>query len=143
MDNNQTLADLRLLLDYGFLTDKCVIPTDKGEFRFELKTITPLEEVEASQAVTARLTQAGNADDDTARNVQTAIELLARCITTVNGVNLEDHPNAKGDSPLQRRRYVLSKFSEKLMLPLWQTYQKLKTRTTSEAEGDSDELKKS
>lgn len=142
MDNNQTLADLRFLLDFGFLTEKCVISTDKGEFRFELKTITPLEEVEANQVVATRLAQSGNADD-AAKNIQTAIELLARCIVSVNGVNLEDHPHAKGDSALQRKRNVVSKFSEKLMLPLWQTYQKLKTNVASEAEGDSDELKKS
>lgn len=137
MSENQTLADLRLLLDYGFLTDKCIVKTPGGEFRFELKTITPLEEADAQQAVVVRV----GASDETAKNIHTAIELLARCITKVNGVALEEYPNAKGDTALQKKRYVVSKFSEKLMLPLWKSYQDLKART-SEGEGDTEDLKK-
>lgn len=136
-ENKTTLADLNQLMDFGFVTEPCSIKTDNGEFRFELKSITPLEEVHAQKEVSAR-----SGADETAKNIHTAIEFLARTIVSVNGVPLQDHPSAQGKDPLERKRYVVSKFSEKLMLPLWNAYKSMKAKVNGIDE-ESDDLKKS
>ena len=134
------LADLNQLLDYGFLTENLTVDTGKGEFRFELKSITPLEEAEASKAVRIRVQE----DDTLELNVHTAIEFLARTVTKVNGIELEKLPYAKGDTDLQRKRSVIAKFSEKLMNPLWETYLTLKRKSSGTlTPEETDAVKKS
>jgi len=121
------LADLNKLLDFGFLKEEHVIKTPNGDFRFVLETISPLEEAQAYQRM-----EKISGDSEVARNTNIIIELLARSIKTVNDVPLEDHPYASkfvGQVPLDRKREVVAKFSEKLLLPLWTKYETLKNKT--------------
>ena len=131
-EEKQLLADIVSLLDFGYATEPCTIPTSNGEFRFELKTLSPLEELEARKIVTGM-----NLQDEQAVNLFTAIELLARSITTLNGIPFENFPGAQGDSALTKKKFVLGRLSEKVMLPLWVAYQRVKDKAT--LDGTSEE----
>lgn len=122
------LGELTKLLQQGYITGEYVHSSEDGDYRFVIKTITPLDEV-AAQKDANHWYQASGANEDTARNVFSAIEILARSIRTVNDVDLDKVPGAEGANNLEKRRYLVSKFSEKLLLDLWAKYQELRTGT--------------
>jgi len=124
-EQKNLLADIISLLDFGYATETCSIPTEKGEFRFELKTLSPLEEIEARQVVKQMSLQ-----DEQSTNLHSAIELLARSITTLNGVPFENFPGAQGSTPLEKKKFVLAKLSDKVMVSLWVAYENTKAKTT-------------
>lgn len=122
------LGELSKLLDQGFLMGDHVHAGDDGEFRFRLKTITPLAEVEANNDADAAF-EAASTKDSTAKNIFSAIEILARCIDSVNGVPLQNVPGADGGNDLEKRRSIVKRFSEKLLLDLWSSYQEIRVST--------------
>ena len=127
------LGELTKLLEQGFLTGEYIHTSQDGVYRFEIKTITPLEEVQAEKA--ARGYDASSSESD--QRVYSAIEILARCITKVNGVDLESVPGAEGTTALEKRRSILKRLSSPLVLGLWEKYQAV--RNTTQLEGDKEE----
>lgn len=136
MQEKSTLADLNKLLDYGFLVETYIVSTEHGDFRFEMKTLTPLQETQAQQMV-----EANAGTSELSQNVHIAIELLSRCIQTVNGVALEQHPLAQKfeGGVLNKKREVVARFSERMLINLWKQYQELRAKASGM---DEDAIKK-
>lgn len=137
MEDKTLMADIHKLLDFGYVTEPCSIKSDAGEFRFELRTLSPLEELEARREVLAM-----DLKDDQSVNMMMAVELLGRSITTLNGVAFDSFPGAQGTTPLAKKKYVVSKLSEKVMLPLWSAYQNVKAKASLDGTPEEEEALK-
>lgn len=134
------LGDLTKLLEQGYLEGEHIHKSKDGDFRFELKTLSPLEELEAQRAAK---NQRRPDDIESADLVYLAIEVLARSVTKVNGISLENVPGAEGQDFLSKKRSILKKVGESILVGLWQSYQKLKNSTTlSGTEEEAEEVKK-
>ena len=134
------LGDLTKLLDQGYIEGEHIHSSKDGDFKFELKTLSPLEELEAQRAVKAHR----KPDDiESADLVYLAIEVLARAVTRVNGIVLENVPGAEGSDSLSKRKSILKRVGESVLVSLWQSYQKLKSSTSlSGTEEESEQIKK-
>lgn len=136
-------GELTKLLEQGFLTGEHLHSSPDGEYRFSLKTITPLDEVQAQKDAEEHFELAAT-KDTSAKNIFSAIEVLARSIKSVNGVDLESIPGAAGQNDLEKRRSIVKKFSEKLLLDLWSSYQEVRAPTLLQGtEEENDAVKKS
>lgn len=134
------LGDLTKLLNQGFVEGEYLYPSKDGDFRFELRTLSPLEELEAQRAAKA---QRKPDDIEAADLVYLAIEMLARATTKVNGIVLENVPGAEGQDSLSKKKSILKKVGESVLVGLWQSYQKLKTSTTlSGSQEEAEQIKK-
>jgi len=137
-------GDLTKLLQQGYLNTEYKYQGKDGVFTFKLKTLIPLVETEIDKDVNARFASA-ELTDENARSIFLAIETLIRSVETVNGIPLENVPGAVGDTVIEKRRFLLDRFSQELLLSVWRGYQDLKQKTFPEeedkSEGDS-EIKK-
>lgn len=135
-------GELTKLLEQGFLTGEYIHTGVDGDFRFRLKTITPLSEVVAQKDADANFEKAST-KDASAKNIFSAIEILARCIDSVNGTPLQNIPGAEGTTDLEKRRSIVERFSEKLLLDLWASYQEVRSPTVLDGtEEESEAIKK-
>jgi hypothetical protein len=138
------LGDLSKLLDQGHITTEYVFQSQEGDFKFKMRTLTPLEDVEATSSTEAeRLRRNIKEDDSGSRVTLYAIEVLSRAIENVNGISLESVPGAQGESALGKRRYIIQKLGEKLILALWKAYNKMRTDIQLDGtEAESEAIKK-
>lgn len=120
-----SLGDLTKLLDQGYLTGEYIFTSGDGDYKFTIKTLSPLEEVQAQRDATTTTTSTTNEYE---HRVREAIETLSRCITNVNGIELDKIPGAQGTTELDKKRSVTQRFSETILVDLWKKYQELKTK---------------
>jgi hypothetical protein len=134
-----TLGELTKLLDQGCLTGEYIHTSTDGSYTFELKTVTPLEELQATKDAA----KYDAAADEYDMRVYNAIETLARCVTRVNGIELEKLPVVEGTTSLDKRRSVIKRLSETLLIGLWTKYQEIKKGTTLQGtKEEADVVKK-
>jgi hypothetical protein len=138
------LADLSKLLNQGHLTEEYVLDTPDGTFKFKMKTLTPLEEIEVDMIIDQILKGRGIVvDDQKYRPTYGSIELLSRVITEVNSVPFEAVPGAVGENALEKRRSLVTKFSLGLLLKLWVFYNEMKSKISlNGTKEESEEIKK-
>jgi hypothetical protein len=120
-----SLGDLTKLLDQGYLTEEYLFNSADGDYKFEIKTISPLEEVQAQKRASSQVV---NPTEYEAK-VHEAIETLSICVTKVNGIELAKLPGAKGETELEKARSIVKRFSEKILVDLWVQYQDLKRKS--------------
>jgi hypothetical protein len=138
------LADLSKLLNQGHLSEEYILDTSDGTFKFKMKTLTPLEELEVDMIIDEVLKSKNIAiDDQKYRPTYGSIELLSRAITEVNSVPFEAVPGAMGEDALQKRRSLVTKFSLELLLKLWIFYNEMKNKISLKGtKEESEEIKK-
>lgn len=129
-----TLGELTKLLDQGYLDGEYLHSSKDGDYKFVLKTISPLDEISA-QKDADRLYDSNPGEDD--RSVYVVIETLSRSILSVNGIPLEQLPGSEGSAPLEKKRSLVKKFSQKLLVAIWAKYQEIRKGT--QFEGGSEE----
>lgn len=138
------LADLSKLLNQGHLAEECVLDTPDGTFKFKMKTLTPLEELDIDMTID-QILKSKNLDpnDQKYRPTYGAVELLSHVITEVNSVPFESIPGAIGQSVLERRHSLVSKFSLELLLKLWVFHLEMKNKITLQGtKEENEEIKK-
>lgn len=137
------LGDLTKLLDQGHLSEEYAYSSDQGEYRFRLKTLTPLQDLEARRAAKKTSLADGVSEEDTnSYSVYEAVELLSRAVQEINNVKLEEVPAAQGSSLLEKRRSIISKLSEQLLLDLWKKYNDMRVKSTLSGTEEEDEAVK-
>lgn len=135
------LGDLTKLLNAGHITDEYVYQSEDGTYKFKLKTLTPLED-DAARDQAEQYSLKNNEVDLNKRNIHDAVEILAIAITEVNDVSLEKVPGAKGETDLEKRRFILRNFSENLLLGLWKKYNDMRKDTSLSGDEQEDEAVK-
>jgi len=127
------LGDLTKLLDVGYLTDVYSFTSDEGEYKFVLKTISPMQESEIYDEVNNKNFKEGSE----LRFMTLTTYLLAASVQSVNGIDLDKVPGCEGSSSIEKKRSILGKLSAKLLLGLWDKYKELQNKTT--LKGDQEE----
>lgn len=138
------IGDLTKLLQQGFLAEKYVFEGEAGRFEFKFRTLLPLEEIAAVRDADSRFEESSSKDPQ-AKNIYLAIETLARCIESVNGVPFEQVPGSdpKADTPLKQKRSLANQFSQRLLLELWNKHQELRSKMFPKGTPEEEqELKK-
>lgn len=133
------LGDLTKLLDVGYLTDVYVFKSEEGEYKFTLKTISPMQESEIYDEVNNKSFKEGSE----LRFMTLTTFLLAASVQSVNGIELDKVPGCEGATSTEKKRSLLGKLSSQLLVGLWDKYKELQSKTTTKGtEEESEQLKK-
>jgi len=135
------LGDLKKLLGEGHLKNEYTYSSENGDFKFAIKTLTPLEEALAHRDAEMFFTQ-DNIKRDSDRSSYIAVEILSYAIESVNNVPLEKMTEAVGETDVEKRRFFIKSFGPGLLIELWKFYNTLQDKILIKNTKEEDEAVK-
>jgi len=123
------LGDIQKLINEGHLKGEYTYTSESDEeYRFTFRTLSPIEEVYAERDSKTFYDQ-DKITRETDILVYRVNEILSRALISANGVPLQGVPGAEGTTDLDKKRFVVKRLGQQMVLKLWTKYNILLAKT--------------